>query len=142
MTHLLPSSPSPDKVNQLKRFAHGQALHDWSNRFQPQLLNTADVALQTLQEQLSTIQSDIQALDPFITENYSSEQTRLNLALASVIGSIEKLGAFHARLTAVSAAALLHAMTRGSITEHTERDASPRRRLSSAAGQVVDIVTD
>jgi hypothetical protein len=142
MNHLLPASPSPDKPGQLRRFALGPQLHDWSNRFQPSLLSTADQALATLQSQLNTIQSDIQALDPFITEDYKSEQTRLNLALASVIGSIEKLGAFHARLTAVSAAALLHAMTRGSITEHTERDASPRRRLSSAAGQVVDIVTD
>jgi hypothetical protein len=133
--------PVPDKPLQLRRFALGAELHDWSKRFQPSLLQAADSALASLHEQLEQVQRDLSSLDPLLTgpQEYQAEQTRLNNLLSSLIGSIEKLGNFHGKLTAVSAAALLHAMTRNGLADTVERDATPRRRLGSAAGQVVDI---
>ena len=98
----------------------------------------------------SLIKSGLAAIDTltaskaaglFTPQECQDEEQRITLLLERQLAMLDRLSAMHARATSVSAAALLHAMTRGdlaSVQGRPERDASPRRSLASASDLVVD----
>jgi hypothetical protein len=137
--------PAPDKPERLRSFALGPQLHTWSDAFQPELLGTATAAMQAVRdlveaavERLATLTST-RGCGLYTLEEEHAEEMRLTLLLERQVAMLDRLGAFHARTTSVSAAALLHAMTRGRLAsdpERIERNATPRRSLGSASDMV------
>ncbi len=138
--------PVPDRASALRRFALGPLLSDWSEAFQPEILVNADKAMSLVSSQLSAVieqQSQLEARRGgllFSDDEDKAEEMRLVILAEKLTATLDRLAGMHAKTVAVSAAALLHAMTRGSITEERqERDASPRRRMASGADQVVEV---
>lgn len=132
----------------LQAFALGPVLHEWASRFQPTLLDTAASAMDATQSLVNQCASDISTLSTLKGSGILSEaeeqeeMLRLTCLLERQVAVLEKLGNFHQRAVAVSAAALLHAMTRGNLVRESASDSRPanvRRTLSSAASQVTDI---
>ena len=146
LTMALPPQ-APSKPQHLRAFALGPMLHAWSEDFQPKLLETAQSALENVQ---SLILSGTNAIADLAVirgtgilslEEERAEETRITIQIERCVAMLDRLGAFHQRTTSVSAAALLHAMTRGNLTdsvERQERNASPRRRLASASDLVIE----
>jgi hypothetical protein len=108
-------------------------------------LDTASQALANVQSLVASTAQQLQALSDrtgaglFTEEEDKAEELRLTLLLERQVAMLEKLGTFHSRTTSVSAAALLHAMTRGRLAsdpERIERNATPRRSLGSASDMV------
>ena len=137
---------APSKPQHLRAFALGPQLHQWSEAFQPELLGTADLALANVQRLMESVSQQRQALSDrrgcclFTTDEDAAEEVRLTQQLERAVTMLDRLGAFHARTTSVSAAALLHAMTRGRLASDSavhERSVTPRRTLGSASDLVV-----
>jgi hypothetical protein len=136
----------PSKPQHLRAFALGPMLHQWSEDFQPEMLDTATKAMQILQGLVERVSGQLAELSDscsvglWTLDEMREEETRLTILLERQVAMLDRLGAFHQRTTSVSAAALLHAMTRGQLASEsgrTERNATPRRSLASASDQVI-----
>jgi hypothetical protein len=111
------------------------------------MLETASDALQMVRELVLSASQQLESLQVIkgsgiiSQDEERAEEMRLTIMLERAVAMLEKLGTFHQRTTAVSAAALVFAMNRGNLTdsaERQERNASPRRRLASASDMVID----
>ena len=138
---------APDRPDRLRAFALGPLLLQWSDSFQPDLLDSASQALDSVRALILSASAQLEGLTAskaaglYTAEEIAAEESRLTALLDRQIAMLERLGNFHARATSVSAAALLHAMTRGDLSGpaiRQERDVAPRRSLASASDLLVD----
>ena len=132
-------------IAKLWRLALGDGIVDWCNRTAPDLMSRYDKAalnFTTLQDELDKDLSDL-SLEMY-EGSRADELQRLVSLSERMLAMLERQVSIHHKLTGGGAAAVWVGMQRSAITRPmddgagpAERDATPRRRLSSGA-QVID----
>ena len=145
---------APTRLNELRRWVQGYELDQWANDNQEKLMADSAKSLEINREALLSIESDQRKLTALKREHFlpddelNAEEMRLAILREKAIGSLDKLVSIHARLTNLSNAVIVAALTQpGKITgpDNGEadpmRDVNPRRSLAEIRkAKVIDTI--
>jgi hypothetical protein len=137
--------PVPSKLRRLKEFALGDGLAKWSENFEPSVTLAADNLLETLNRSIVETSRQLDDLRELmkaeiLPDSIQEEREAYLLnTLDKQINMLSKLSAVHNKLTAVSVAAMVAALTRPNVKDlpgdgpafqsGNLRDVTPRRTL-------------
>jgi hypothetical protein len=143
----LPAMPS--KLRRLKEFALGDGLATWSEKFEPGVTQAADNLLETLNKSIIETSRQLDDLRELmkceiLPDSIQEEREAYLLnTLDKQISMLSRLSGVHNKLTAVSVAAMVAALTRPNIKDlpgdgpafqngGMVRDVTPRRVLGQS----------
>ena len=142
--HNLSVAQVPSQADRLRAWALGPQLVRFSDKFQPQVLDASLTAIETVESELVDCKQALMKLrlygetfNPLSgpDDETQAEEFRLLLKLEKLVSMLDKLTGIHAKLTSVSAAALLASMTRPNFVRPDAEDkpairnVNPQRRL-------------
>jgi hypothetical protein len=135
----------PSSLEDMRLLSLGPELQRWAKSFEPTLLSSLSAALETCNQAIQSIQDQQVSLSLLGSSDDSDQEMRLANLLSIQTRTLTSLSDQYHKALAMSNALILTSFTRGNLLDRMNAPDGPpasRRRLSSAAGQVVDIVTD
>ena len=138
----------PSSLEDMRLLSLGPELQRWSRDFEPSGLAALTEALEACRSGIASVTAQQEEFTRSrnllgeLSDSEKAEETRLAILLSTHTRTLCSLMDQHGKALALSNALILHSFTRGNLLDRmnaTLDPATPRRRMGSGAGQVMDV---